>query len=231
MPLTKHISVIIPVYNAEKYVAEAIQSVLNQSIDPYEIIAVDDGSTDGSAEEIEKFAPKVNLIKQENKGISGARNKGVLASNGSFIAFLDADDIWTEDHLELLLKPFEEKNNVGLVIGHVEQFTDSDCNKKHTYVEPGKKLLPGYVAGASLIKKDLFEKIGLFNDELTLAEYIDWFSRVKDSGISTRLIKEVVLKRRIHSDNIGIRQKDHIKDYTKVLMASIRRKRQNEKKK
>lgn len=224
------ITVIIPVYNAEKYMAEAIESVFEQTLQPFEIIVVNDGSTDKSASIVEKYAPKVAIINQENRGISGARNTGIRSSGGSMIAFLDADDIWTEDHLEKLFAPFEENDDLGITAGYVEQFLNDGENGASQIIPKEKKVMPGNVAGASLIKKMVFEKVGLFDEKLTLAEYIDWFSRVKDYGVSTRLIKDVVLKRRIHSDNIGIREKAHINDYTKVLMASIRRKRKNERK-
>lgn len=230
MRKNKSVSVIIPIYNAEKYLAEAVDSVLSQTVKPLEIILVNDGSTDKSVEVAKKYKAYIRLLNQENKGISGARNAGIKAAKGTMIAFLDADDLWTKDHLEKLLESFEENDGLGLVAGHVEQFISEDDTESSKSISDEQKVLPGYVAGASLIKKEVFDNAGLFDEELTLAEYVDWFSRVKDADIPVKFLQHVVLKRRIHADNVGSRERNHIHDYTKVLMASIKRKREKERK-
>ncbi len=222
----RSISVIIPVYNAEKYLGEAIESVQQQKIQPAEVFVVDDGSTDNSAEVAKTFMPEITLIQQLNRGISAARNTAVKRARGSMLAFLDADDIWTDDHLEKLTSELHQNSKLDMVAGHVEQFLSDDAKERsHQTIDENQKVLPGYVAGASLIKKEVFEAIGLFDEGLTLAEFVDWFSRAKDSGFSFKMIPDVVLRRRIHTQNQGIRKKEHINDYTKVLFASIRRKR------
>lgn len=225
------ISVIIPVYNAEKYVGEAIESVLNQTVQPDEIIIIDDGSTDGSAKRVKEFEQDIQLISQENKGISGARNTGIRAASGNIFAFLDSDDLWPEDHLEILLSVLHKNNDLSIVCGHVQQFMSDDADVQSNRIPEGAEVMPGYVVGASLIKSEVFDKIGLFDEELTLADTVDLFSRAKDSGLAFKLIDDVVLKRRIHSSNTGIMQREKRHDYTKVLMASIKRKRENEKNK
>lgn len=230
MPQTESISVIIPVYNAEKYLKEAVESVLRQTVQPEEIFLIDDGSTDSSAEKAKEFLPDVTLISQKNKGISGARNAGIKRAKGQILAFLDSDDLWPEHHLDVLLTAFEQDENLAIVCGHVQQFLNEDTKELQSRIPEGQEVLPGYVAGASLIKKGVFDKVGLFDETLTLAEYVDWFSRAKDAGFQYKLIDDIVLKRRIHSTNIGIRHREKRHDYTKVLMASIKRKREKENK-
>ncbi len=227
----KSISVIIPVYNAEKYVGEAIESVLSQTIQPMEIILIDDGSTDSSAEKVNEYTPDVELIRQENKGIGGARNTGIKNAKGDIIAFLDSDDLWPEDHLEVLLSALQGDENLAIVSGHVEQFLNDENEELSSRIPEGQEVMPGYVAGASLIKRKVFDDVGLFDETLTLAEYIDWFSRVKDAGYSFKLIDNIVLRRRVHGSNIGVQKRDKLHDYTKVLMASIKRRRESEKNK
>lgn len=222
------ISVIIPVYNAEKYVGIAIESVLRQTVEPFEIVVVNDGSTDKSAKLAEKFTPRVSLINQENKGISGARNTGIKAAKGTMIAFLDADDIWTDHHLEKLLAPMNEDEDVHIVSGHVKQFISEDVNYEVHQIPMDQEIMPGYLAGATLIKKEIFDKVGLFNEDLIVAEYVDWFSRVKDAGISFKMIDDIILKRRIHSQNTGIQQRHHRLDYIRALKESIKRKKQKD---
>lgn len=228
MSQSESISVIIPVYNAEKYLAEAIESVLQQSIQPEEVFVVNDGSTDKSAEVAKKFIPRISLISQANGGISAARNAAIKQAKGSILAFLDADDIWTNDHIEKLLSPFRQNSELDMASGHVEQFLSKDANVQlPKTIEENHKVLRGYVAGASLYRREVFDKVGLFNEKLTMAEYVDWFARAKDAGCSHTMIPDIVLKRRIHSQNHGIRKKEHINDYTKVLFASIQRRRKS----
>jgi hypothetical protein len=86
--------------------------------------------------------------------------------------------------------------------------------------------MPGYLAGPMLIKKETFLKVGLFNEKLELGEFIDWFSRAKDMGLSFHLLDSTVLLRRIHTTNMGIYKKQHLKDYTKLLREALARKRQ-----
>lgn len=222
------ISVLIPFYNTEKYLAEAIQSVLDQTLQPMEILLLDDGSTDGSAKIAESFKPQISLFHQENAGISAARNALLEKAQGEYIAFLDADDLWPADHLKKLFKPFRSNRQLGIVSGNVEQFLSPDVENPVAEIPDGNKVLKGYVMGTFLIKEEIFEKVGFFNEELTIAETVDWFSRVKDEGIGFKMIDDIVLRRRVHTTNSGIRHRDNRHDYTKALMASIKRKRERE---
>lgn len=228
MPNKESISVIIPVYNAEEYVGEAIESVLNQTVEPLEILVINDGSTDGSAEKVKEYAPDVKLISQKNKGIGGARNTGIKKAKGELFAFLDSDDLWPEDHLKNLISVLENNEDISIVSGHVKQFLNDESEELSSRIPEGQEVMPGYVAGASIIKKQVFNEVGLFDESLTLAEYVDWFSRAKDAGFKYKLIEDIVLKRRIHTSNIGVQKRDKLNDYTKVLMASIKRKRESE---
>lgn len=221
------ISVIIPVYNTEKYLGKAIESVLQQEEKPLEIIIVDDGSTDRSVSVAQQFGDKIKLLKQEiNKGCGAARNRGVKQANGDYLAFLDADDLWTKEKLKDQLSYLENNPGIDMIFGNVQQFISpelSDENKNKLRDE--LKTMPGYVAGAMLIRKESFLKVGWFNEKLELGEYIDWFSRAKDMGLKFHLSDDIVLKRRIHTSNIGISKRQHLKDYTTVLREALARKR------
>ena len=104
------VSVIMPCYNAEKYLPEAIDSVFNQSYNNVELIVVDDGSSDSSLSILQNYANRIILIEQENQGPDYARNRGIAASNGDFIAFLDADDYWAPDFIAKLLQSLLKEN-------------------------------------------------------------------------------------------------------------------------
>ncbi|MEA3446546.1 MAG: glycosyltransferase family A protein [Bacteroidota bacterium] len=222
------ISVIIPVYNAEKYLSEAIESVIAQKVDNMEIIVVDDGSTDNSAAIAESFSPRIKIIRQSNKGAGAARNKGVALANGNFLAFIDADDLWSKDKLKKQIALFKQNPSLDITFGNVEQFVSPELSVENkNRLRNELKIMPGYSVGAMLIQKETFLRVGFFNEKLELGEFIDWFSRAKDMGLNFTVSEDIVLKRRIHNSNMGVYKRDKLKDYTTVLRAALARKRMN----
>lgn len=225
------VSVVIPVYNGEKYLAETLNTVFNQTLKPSEIIVVDDGSDDKSCDMAESFGDRVRVIKlSRNKGSGAARNAGILHANGEYLAFLDADDLWVFDKLEKQIHFLSSHPEIKMVLGNVEQFISPELPPEHQKkLKPELKKMPGYVAGTMLLKKETFEKVGAFSETLELGEYIDWFSRAKDLGVTFKVLDDVLLKRRIHNSNMGIYKKQHMKDYTSLLRAALARKRNADK--
>ncbi len=220
------ISVIIPVYNNEKYVAEAIQSVLSQTFKPYEVIVINDGSTDRSADIAREFEPQIRFWHQSNIGISATRNKGIESASGDYLAFLDADDLWTPDKLKLQVEFLEKHPETEMILGTVKQFISPELNEEHHHkLRKELETMPGFVPGTLLIRKETFLRVGFFNEKLELGEFIDWFSRAKDMGIKYAVMDDIVLQRRIHTTNTGIIKKQHLKDYTTLLRAALERKR------
>ena len=120
------ISVIIPTYNYANYVRDAVESVLNQSYKEFEIIVVDDGSTDGTKKVLEPLKNRIRYIYQENRGLPSAYNTGIKASKGEYIAFLDSDDLWLPEKLKLQKKYFDDNPAVGMVICNGYLFNDTE---------------------------------------------------------------------------------------------------------
>ena len=118
------VSVIIPNYNYGHFLAQSIDSVLAQTYPNIEIIVVDDGSSDDSAEVLMTYSDKIKWIKQSNQGVSAARNKGTAASKGELIAFLDADDVWLPEKIEKQVRVFHAENEIGLVHCGLVDFDD-----------------------------------------------------------------------------------------------------------
>ena len=229
---TVDVSVIIPVYNGERYLAEAIGSVLTQTIQPREIIVVDDGSTDGSTAVAERFSGQVQLYRQKNRGASSARNRGIEVSEGSFLAFLDADDLWLPDKLECQWREIHALSGVDMVLGTVVQFISPDVAfEKGPQLRKDREAGPAYLMGAMLVRRDSFFRVGLLNETLQLGEFIDWFQRARDMGLRWKVMDSVVLKRRIHLTNQGITKRANRKDYVSVLKMALDRKRQASSKK
>lgn len=226
------ISIIIPVFNAERYLAEAIESVLMQAVKHLEIIVVDDGSTDESAKVANTFKNDTCYLLQENKGAAAARNLGISLAKGPLLAFLDADDVWTAHKLELQLKVLEDDPKLDMVLGNVEQFVSPELdaeNRNRLRIE--LKIMPGYHVGTMLIKKKSFQQVGLFRENLQLAETVDWFSRAKEMKLHYKMLPEVVMKRRIHTTNQGLYKRQHMKDYVSVLKTALDRRRTENKNK
>lgn len=224
------ISVILPVYNGERYIAQAINSVFAQEYKNIEIIAVNDGSTDGTEEVLRSHA-NVRYLNQSRKGASAARNSGIKSSSGEFIAFLDADDLWTKDKLKTQSALIMNDPSLDMVFGHAEQFLSPelvDSLKDKINMITGA--MPGYIPGAMLIKRTSFLKAGFFNEGFRLGEFIDWYMRAVDIGLKSFLSPEIVLKRRIHDANTGIKDRIYRRDYLRVLKASLDRRRKTEKK-
>lgn len=221
MPL---VSVIIPVYNCEHYLSEAIESVLAQTYQPIEIIVVDDGSTDGSAEVVKRFSSWVQYIFQARSGAGSARNYGIALAQGSYLAFLDADDLWAEDKLEQQMAAFEADQALDMTFGHVIHFISPELDegaKNKIYCPPEK--MPGYYASAMLIKQEAFRRAGLFAINWKMGEFIDWYSKALDSGLKGIMLSEVLVKRRLHTANQSARERTSQSDYLHILKASLDR--------
>jgi len=222
------VSVIIPVYNYDRYLGEAIESVLNQTHQHLEVIVVDDGSTDRSAEVAKSFADRgVRYCYQANAGIGPARNKGVQSAEGEFIAFLDADDRWPLDKVERQLEAFESDETLEMVFGQALQLQNGlewEAAVKE-YKPSVAGMVPGMVPGTMLIKRDAFFRVGLFKGDLKVGEFIDWYARAVELKVRSLVLPELFLWRRIHDSNQGVRERQSVSDYARVLKAKLDRKR------
>ena len=223
--MTSGISVIIPVFNSERFVAEAIDSVVNQTFKPNQIFLVDDGSTDGSAT-IMKSYPEAIYHYKENGGACSALNVGLKQVTGKFIAFLDSDDYWELDKLGLQMQFLSDNPQYDGVFGNHKRFYE----KPQSEITDGelvdsKKVLPARFKGSLLIKKDSFFKVGLFDETIKMGDFLDWYRRAMDIGIQFGMLNKIVLQRRIHDANTSLKDKGEIKDYVKLLKASMDRRR------
>ena len=180
------VTVIIPTYQHADVVDDAIESVLNQTYHDFELIIVDDGSIDNTQEVLKKYSDnkKVTVIKKKNAGVSAARNTGIAKSNGSYIAFLDADDIWTSEKLAIQVPLLQENLNLGLVYSNVNFFGHNGAFPSTLFqINPPKR---GYVIcdifaqncipmPTSIVRRETFDDVGFFDKNLsTCADYDMW---------------------------------------------------------
>jgi len=217
------ITTIIPAYNCERYLAEAIESALAQRHHPHEIIVIDDGSTDDTAKVARRFEPAIRYSSQANGGIGSARNRGIDLARSDFIAFLDADDVWLEGKLEHQVQIFVGDPATDAVFGLVQQFNETSGSA----IDAGEPMA-GYLASTMLIRRASFDRVGAFRTDIKLGEFVDWYMRAKEEGLRSQMLAEVVLRRRIHDDNIGVRHRDSTGDYARLLKDALDRRRRSE---
>jgi glycosyltransferase involved in cell wall biosynthesis len=222
------ISAVIPVYNGELYLAEAITSVLNQTSPVAEIIVIDDGSEDRTAEVAKKFDGKVRYYLQPRAGAGAARNLGVEKAEGDLIAFLDADDLWLPEKIALQLAVLSTDSTCEAVFGGVEEFFSPELNMP---VEAQSRLRRngsvGYLPSALLLRKAAFKRTSPFVSDLKIGEFIEWYGRAQEQGLRTSKIPEIVIKRRLHRSNSGLREHGSRNDYARVLKGVLDRRRKS----
>ena len=197
------VSIIMPVYNGEKYIAQAIESVFKDVYRPIEVIVVDDGSSDNTAQIIDQFKD-VSYIYQDNGGVASARNKGIAVSRGEIIAFMDCDDIWQPNRLTATVNYFHQHPETGYAQGKQMMFLEPGCNVP-PWVEPAWLVEPQDVSSTAALtaRRITFDRVGLFNEEYTSGEDTEWLVRASEAGIPMARLPEVVLHRRIHGGNLS----------------------------
>jgi glycosyltransferase involved in cell wall biosynthesis len=208
------ISVIIPLFNGEAYIAEALGSVLAQQRPADEIIVVDDGSTDGGAAIVERIGASgiVKLIRKPNGGQSSARNLGIKHSTGDLIALLDQDDVWYPNHLAEMAVPFLEPQlrPLGWVYSNADEIdwqgrmVRHSCLRVFPFHHPKTEVFTclGYdmfvLPSSSLFLKEAFENVGGFDETLSGYEDDDFFLRLFRAGYGNVFIDWPLTKWRIH---------------------------------
>jgi glycosyltransferase involved in cell wall biosynthesis len=221
------ISVILPVFNCEPFLADAINSAISQICPPAEVIVIDDGSTDKSAAVAQGF-PLVRLLSQPHSGVSVARNRGVEAAKGDFLAFLDSDDLWLPEKLARQIAAFQNNPYLDMIFCHVDEFYSLNSNETTSFRET-KQNAPGYIPSSMMIRKNAFLEIGLFDPNRQIAEFFDWYIRAQEKGLHSALLPEVLVKRRLHGNNLGIRQHEQQTEYLQIAKALLDRRRSTRK--
>ena len=224
--MNPRVSVLIPCYNAGEYLAMALDSVLAQTFGDFEIIVVDDGSSDNSCAVAEKY-PEVKLVRHAHSGISATRNLAVSKASGDLIAFLDADDLWAPDKLEKQVAYLDANPDCELVFTLAENFFDGDESEM---TERQAQLLnanmDNYLASCC-IRKTVFDRHGGFDEQRAFGEDTHWVTRLWASGVNMKhCIMLPLYFRRIHNGNISLsHRKVEQKDIMSLMADALRRAR------
>ncbi len=235
------ISVVIPAYNEAERLPEAVESAQAQTLAPREIIVVDDGSSDGTAAVARDLG--VTVISQENRGLPGARNTGIHAAQGTWIALLDSDDIWEPEKLEKQWAAIQACPEAALVACDYRQFTDAGDVVHPSFLSqpgryeraekqpvgegvsridaPGDNFLRGgyfLIPSATVFARETALAVGLFNESLRYVEDVEFFLRILSRGPLV-MVESVLLNYRVHESNMS---NDRLKMALGVLAASER---------
>lgn len=221
--MSKLISVIVPVKDGEKYLKDALQGILKQNMNT-EIIVVNDGSSDNT-EQIAKDFGCIVISKEKSEGQVKAKNDALKIAKGDYIMFHDGDDIMNDNVLSKMYEELEEDNSIFAVMAKVKDFISPNIpeeEKQKTIVK--QNAYYGLFTGAILIRKEVFDIIGFFNESVTAGEIIDWQGKMDNFGFKIKKLELVSTQRRLHVSNFGkTQQKTEFKDYAALLRARIKR--------
>jgi len=222
------VSVIIAVYNYGRYLREAIDSALRQTYPAYEVILVNDGSTDETEKIALSYGSQIRYHLQEHQGLGASKNQGVRLANGKYITFLDADDIWPEKRLDALMTPFLGDVDLEMTFGRLCSFLSPEfAVKKENIFQRLAEPTNGICPGTMLIKKTSFLKVGYFNSEWKVTEFLDWYLLAKELNLKTGWVPDLVLERRLHENNNTLVHRNQLSnEFARALKASLDRQRE-----
>jgi len=190
------VTVVIPAFNAERYITQAVDSVLRQTCGMFECIVVDDGSKDQTRSVVERYGPAVRYEFQTNAGPATARNRGIELATGDFVAFLDADDVWNPDKVAVQMARFNGRPELVGCAAHVQNFHSEDTGTP----AQGQVVTLGTTL---IVRRSLFNAVGMLNPEYWHRDLQDLLVRAEDRGFKIEILPDVLAQRRIHSNNMS----------------------------
>jgi glycosyltransferase involved in cell wall biosynthesis len=221
------VSVIVPVYNGENFLLDALASIRWQNYCPLEIVIIDDGSNDGTAELAATLGQDINWIHQQNRGPSAARNAGLALAQGEFIAFLDVDDLWPHGTLQAQVELLLANPAAEIVLGRIQCI--GYPGTLPSLATDSKGFLFGVHLGSAVFRKSVFNKVGLFDEDLRYSEDHDWFFRAREQNTSLISIPRVTLLYRRHENNMTLGKDAQGYQLARVLKKSLDRRRSQNK--
>jgi len=218
------VSVVLSVHNGQRFLAQALESILQSERPPLEILVIDDGSTDATIE-IARKAPLTRVISQPQGGIAKARNHGVSLARGEFIAFNSYDDIWAPEKLDRQVAFMGSNPNIDIAVCMMRHFLEAGSEMPRGFRrELLDKPVPGFIPEAMIARRTVFARIGLFDTSYATSEDTDWFSRAIDAGLEMAVIPDVLLHKRVHGTNTSLAPTTN-QTLLRAVRSSILRKR------
>lgn len=218
------VSVVLIVRNGETMIGEALASVLRSETKPLEILVIDGHSTDRTAEIAASF-PLVRVIPEGGRGIANAYNQGIAAARADIVAFISHDDIWSDGKLDKQLSFMRAHPDLLFTVGMVEHFLDGDTPPAGFRRELLDRPYPGYIMETLMARKAAFEVVGLFDPKFAVSEDTDWFARARDVGAASAMLPETLVRKRVHSTNSSLNERNINSLLLRALRNSLERKK------
>jgi glycosyltransferase involved in cell wall biosynthesis len=201
------VSCIVPAFNSQAYLGEALDSIFAQTYRPIDVVVADDGSTDATATIVASYGPSVRFVAQPTAGPAATRNLGLRTARGELIAFLDADDRWHPEKLARQMARFDARPELDVSVTHIQNFwipaleqeAQRLCDDARTHP------MPGYVTMTMLARRSVFASIGTFDESLWHTDAGDWFVRAAQHGAVVELFPDVLVSHRMHHTNLSRR--------------------------
>jgi glycosyltransferase involved in cell wall biosynthesis len=214
------VSVVVASYNGERFLAETLDSVFAQEYDPYEVVFVDDGSTDATAEIAQRYP--LCYVVRENGGLAAARNTGIAECRGEYVTFLDDDDMMPRDRLALQARRLAQQPELGCVLGRQEWLNAPDwLPRDPVFGDPA-----GIPLAAAMVRRDVLDLVGGFDESFRYAEDRDLLVRLREHEVGIDVLSEVVLLRRYHGENMTAPEnRPDVHPLTRSLKAKLDRQR------
>ena len=247
------ISCIVPAFNSAQYIGEALDSIFAQTYPEIEVIVVDDGSTDGTRDLVCKYhhvaidrsqlgdestagtrektradPRKIRLLEGDNAGPAETRNWGVLAAQGDYLAFLDADDLWVPEKLTRQMARFTADPALELCLSHAQMFWPEHLNEEAQKYQDHQRsgAIPGYATTTLLAKRGVFDRIGMFDPQYWFGDATDWLMRAREGGLKLEMVSEVLTLHRMHEFNLTRRRSQASRDeFLEIVKAALNRRR------
>jgi len=221
------ITCIVPTHNGGRYVHEAIDSILAQTHRPIEIVVIDDGSTDDTAEVVARYGDQVTYHWEADVGPPAARNAGLRRAHGELVAFLDGDDLWHPEKLERQMARLAARPELDYCLSHVRLFWMPELEAEaEKYRDSERVQPPGYATTTLLARRAVFDRVGAFNPELWYADAGDWFTRASGLGAVSEVLPDVLTFRRMHQTNLTRRKTAQSREeWVDFLKSSLDRRR------
>jgi glycosyltransferase involved in cell wall biosynthesis len=216
-----NVTALICVRDGQDHLADALLSAQAQTLAPAEVVVIDDGSTDASAAIARSHGARV--VQQPPLGLGAARNAAIRACRTDMAAFLDADDLWVPNKLELQAAAFAADPELDVCFGHACEFADGGGTGAVARTTPR----PAPFSSTLCARKDTFLRVGGFDEVTRVGEVMGWLLRAREAGLREAMLPEVVTHRRVHGRNMTRTRRDEFGDYARMLKASLDRRKES----
>lgn len=224
--MLESIGVVLPVFNGEAFLQESLDSIVAQTRQPNDIVAVDDGSTDGSAELLRQYG--IRVVYADRVGQAMARDLGIRSVAGEVIACIDQDDRWRPDKLARQAAVLDTQPELAFVGALCVTFLDTGAQRPAWWKPAWDTGVPdpSLAPSATLYRRSAFDHVGGFADTpVRISEDLAWTARAQDLGLRSAIVDEVLVERRIHGSNTSRNQDLRVREHLAIVRASIARKR------